>query len=320
MVRRGPPATRAQPGPAPPRSAPAAGSSSRGTAQRREPSGSGRRAPRHAGIGPGMSPRSAAAPPGVCSAHSGIGPRDRRGHSGHRDRDRPRCHRDPTGISRSTTGTFLGPYWDHSRDRRGHARISLGVTGIPPGSRKGSAGHSGISRGTAGMSSRSALHQQELLRITPGSLPGSAIGSRTIPGSPLGSPGPQQVRPRNSWDLSEIPLGPCQDWLQDLLGTTPGILRISPGADGKSPGPCQDELQDCRDHQGYTWITQGKAGTYAIFQHPTGITPRITEISPGAHQDQQHAQDHTLRSHLDTSTPWHQIPGALPGPISPKNH
>lgn len=284
MVRRGPPATRAQPGPAPPRSAPAAGSSSRGTAQPREPSGSGRRAPGHAGMGPAMSPLSAAAPPGICWDR----PRDRRGHSGHPEHagisrgasgippgsaaappglppwdhvgivlgiagNEPGCHWDPTGIQEG-----VGAQRDQPRDCRDLLQVSHCTTRISSGLLPGSPG-------SATGSLKSAQDHQDHAKFTPGI-------TRATPGSAL----------LFSWDLSGIPLSPQ--------------CGISLGSPLGSSGSHQEQMGD---HGGHTWMSCRAA--------------RITRATPGSLVGQagsywdlsashwDHPQDHG--NHTWTPTP-----------------
>nr|XP_041570212.1 translation initiation factor IF-2-like [Taeniopygia guttata]XP_041570213.1 translation initiation factor IF-2-like [Taeniopygia guttata]XP_041570214.1 translation initiation factor IF-2-like [Taeniopygia guttata]XP_041570215.1 translation initiation factor IF-2-like [Taeniopygia guttata] len=133
-------------------------------------------APRSAGSPPGAAagprrapasrppvPPAAAAPPGTRAAHGGIAAEITAGTG--------------TGIRRGATGTFLGTYWDRSRSSPGARRNQPGCHGVPTRSRKGSAGHTGISVGLPGsppgeccttrISSRSALYHQDLVQVSP---------------------------------------------------------------------------------------------------------------------------------------------------------
>ncbi|XP_053808292.1 basic salivary proline-rich protein 2-like [Vidua chalybeata] len=256
--------------------------------------------------------------------------RDRRGHSGHRHRDQPRCHRDFLGA---ILGSFQGSprarqnqpgcHWDPTGIQEGvsgaHRDQPAGLPGSPPGqpcttrivSRSAlhhqdllqvSPAPPGSPPGqpcTTRISSRSALHQQDLLQVSPappGSPPGQPCTSRIFsrsalhhqdllqvspapPGSPPGSPGPYQA---HSWDHQ-------------------GRNRISPGTHGRSPGPHLDELQDCRDHQGCTWITQGQVISHlpSPWESPSMEWCRSTSGDPAASG---------MPVHMESSKPHLQLP------------
>lgn len=200
-------------------------------------------------------------------------------------RNPPRCQRDPTGISRSTTGTSLGSCWDRSRHRRESAWVSLG-SHRDPGRGRGTAGSAA---GLPGSPPGQPLHHQISSGLLPGS-PGSATGSlksaqdhqdhaRFTPGITRATPGSALLF---SWDLSGIPLSPQ--------------CGISLGSPLGSSGSHQEQMGD---HGGHTWMSCRAA--------------RITRATPGSLVGQagsywdlsashwDHPQDHG--DHTWTPTP-----------------